>query len=109
MRILRWLERKLFTGEVLRDYGVLGELAGRPGPGEVSLLLCKRRGQLHLVLRTRGHFELSWYPIKATSGVAARLAAVAEDLRRAVQTETSDAIPATPPQEEETRFFERRR
>ena len=56
MGLLRWLERKLITGEVLRDYGALGELTGISAPGRVSLLLCRRRGKLQFVLRTSTFF-----------------------------------------------------
>jgi hypothetical protein len=107
MGLFRWLERKLFTGEVIRDYGTLGELTGGSAPGQVSLLLCKRQGQLQLVLRTSTHFELNWYPVQTSAALAARLAEVAEDVRRVVETGTLDAIPEQPARAEATAICER--
>jgi hypothetical protein len=93
MGLLRWLERKLFTGEVLRDYGTLGQLTGVATARQVSLLLCKRHGQVQLVLRTRTPGGLDWYPVKVCTALAAKLAEVAEDVRRVVETGTLDASP----------------
>jgi hypothetical protein len=97
MGLWRWLERTLFTGEIVRDYGPLGELTGAGGPGEVSLLLCKRRGQFQLVVRTRGRFDLNWYPVPLTPGLAARLARIAKDLHHFVQSMPADDSPDLPP------------
>jgi hypothetical protein len=108
MGFLRWLERKFVTGEVVRDYGTLGELTGVSGPGEVSLLLCKRRGRFQLVFRTRGYFELNWYPVTASAALAATLAEAAEDVRRVVDAETGDHDPDKPDNDETTAYFERR-
>jgi len=108
MGLLRWLERKLVTGEVIRDYGTLGELNGVGGPGQVSLLLCKRRGRLQLVFRTHTRFELNWYPVKASAGLAARLAEVAEDVRRAVEREGGAESPACIGREQTTAIRELR-
>jgi hypothetical protein len=96
MGLWRWLERKLFTGEVVRDYGPVGELTGTGGPGEVSLLLCKRRGQLQLVIRIRGRLELNWYPMPLTPGLAARLSRVAKDLHSFVEATPTDDVPDLP-------------
>jgi hypothetical protein len=87
MRFFRWLESKLIIGEVVRDYGKIGELTGVGSPGNVSLLLCKRRGQLLLTFRTNSHFEMNWYPVKVTATLAATLAEVAEDIRQMIATE----------------------
>ena len=107
MRVLRWLERKFFTGEVIRDYGNLGELTGFGSPGQISLMLCKRRGQLLLVLKTSTHFELNWYPVKASASMAATLAEVAEDVFKIVETGTHDAVPEPPGLGEETAIYKR--
>jgi hypothetical protein len=108
MGLLRWLERKLFTGEVIRDYGILGQSPGVAAPRQVSLLLCKRHGQLQLVLRTSTPFELNWYPVKASAALAAKLAEVAEDVRRVVETGTLDEIPKRSVQAEPTAICGRR-
>jgi hypothetical protein len=114
MGILRWLERKFFTGEVIRDYGTVGELTGVKGayswfgtPGHVSLLLCKKRGQFVLVLRTSSHFELNWYPVKVTAAMATMLAEVAEDVFRIVEMEMTDAAPEKEPPDLTTGIRER--
>ena len=43
MGLLRWLERKLFTGEVLRDYGTLGELTGVTVPYPKAGFRCRNK------------------------------------------------------------------
>jgi hypothetical protein len=91
--ILPLARSKLITGEVVRDYGKIGELTGVGSPGNVSLLLCKRRGQLLLTFRTNSHFEMNWYPVKATAALAASLADAAEDIRQMIATEKLAAIP----------------
>ena len=108
MGILRWLERKLFTGDVIRDYGKLGELPGFRSPGQVSLLLCKRRGRVQLVLRTSTWFELNWYPVEASVELADKLAEAADDVRNVLQSEKFEAIPKRSIQAESTAIFERR-
>jgi len=108
MGILRWLERKLFTGDVIRDYGKLGDLPGLRSPGQVSLLLCKRRGRVQLVLRTATWFELNWYPVEASVGLADTLSEAADDVRKLLQSETFEAIPGRAIQAESTAIFERR-
>lgn len=107
MGILRWLERKFVLGEVIRDYGTLGELTGVSSPGRASLLLCKKRGQFQLVLRTSSHFELDWYPVKASAAMAATLAEVAEDIFRIVETGNLEAIPEKLVLEDQTGICER--
>jgi hypothetical protein len=84
MKFLRWLESKFITGEVVRDYGKLGELIGVNSPGSVSLVLCKRREQLQLTIRTNSYFEMNWYRLNASADLADKLAEVAEDIRRLV-------------------------
>ncbi len=95
MRFLRWLERKLFLGEVIRDYGSLGELTGVGAPGLVSLLLCKRRGQLQLVVRTGSHFQFNSYPVKVSAALASTLSEAAADVRRLLEAGAIEKTPET--------------
>ena len=92
MKFLRWLERKFITGEVVRDYGKLGELNGVNSPGSVSLVLCKRRGQLQLTVRANSYFEMNWYWLNASTDLADKLTEVAEDIRRLAANEKLEAI-----------------
>jgi hypothetical protein len=74
MRFFRWLERKLITGEVIRNYGPVGKYLGIKDPTKILLLLCKRRGQLQLVFRTSAPFAMSWYTVKVSTDLADRQA-----------------------------------
>jgi len=75
--------------------------------GQARLLLCKRRGRLQLVVRTRTHFELNWYPVEASAEMATKLAEVVKDIRTHVQTEALDDIPERPIPNEATGICER--
>jgi hypothetical protein len=92
MKFLRWLESKFITGEVVRDYGKLSELKSSRLAGNVSLMLCKRRGQLQLAIRTNSFFEMNWYRLKASADLADMLTEVAEDIRRLSANENRKAI-----------------
>jgi hypothetical protein len=92
MKFLRWLETKFITGEVVREYGHLGELTGVNSPGSVSLVLCRSRGQLQLTIRTNSYFELNWYRLRASADLANKLAEVADDIRRLAVNENIQAI-----------------
>ena len=54
MGVLRWMEHKVFLGEVLRDYGVLGERRVGFAKMKISMLLCRRKEQVRLVVRETG-------------------------------------------------------
>lgn len=48
---LRWLEAKLYLGEVLHDYGVIEERQYGIARSRISVLLCRRKGRTTLVIR----------------------------------------------------------
>jgi len=52
MAIFKWLERKLFTGKVVKNYGVIAEKKVGLGTMKQSLLLCRRKNVLELVIRS---------------------------------------------------------
>ena len=54
MSILKWFERKLFTGEVVQDYGDLRDERTGITRLRTSVLLCRRKGKLQLVIREVG-------------------------------------------------------
>lgn len=54
MGIFRWLERKLFLGEILHDYGVIEETHAGVARLRISLLLCRKRGEIVLVIKESG-------------------------------------------------------
>lgn len=54
MGVFRWLERKIFLGEVLRDYGVIGERRLGFATMKTSMLLCRRKDRVRLVIRESG-------------------------------------------------------
>ena len=54
MSILRWFERKLFTGEIVQDYGDFRDERTGITRLRTSILLCRRKGKLQLVIRDIG-------------------------------------------------------
>lgn len=52
MGILTWFERRLFTGEVLKDYGPVAEESQALGRRRTGVLLCRRSGRLEIVIRS---------------------------------------------------------
>ena len=51
-KIFKWLEQKLFTGEILKDYGVLDQKNIGIARMRTSLLLCRRKSRVQLVFRS---------------------------------------------------------
>ena len=80
--IFQWLERKLWLGEVVRDYGYLSEHKMGGAFYKTSLLLCRRGGRLQIVIRKTGFAYLAasvtydYLPVS----VAPRLKEIAEDM-----------------------------
>ncbi len=75
-------------GDVIKDYGVLGDThvgIGPVGRGrlQTSVLLCRRNGQLKLFFRTTGssplNVSISYAMIDATPDALAKLAEVVND------------------------------
>ena len=54
MGLFKWFERKLFTGDVLEDYGEFQDERTGIARIRTRLLLCRRKGKLTLVFRTTG-------------------------------------------------------
>jgi hypothetical protein len=87
LSLLGWLERKVFVGDVIKDYGVLDDKHVGIGRLRTSVLLCRRKGQLRLVFRTTGTSPLSasvnYALIDATPDALAKLAVVLSDAHAA--------------------------
>ena len=83
MGLFAWLERKLWLGDVLKDYGVLDEKESVVGSLRTSVLLCRRGGKLRLVLRSVGKgpmsASVSYAMIDATPEALAKLGEVVLD------------------------------
>jgi hypothetical protein len=83
-----WLERKMFLGDVIKDYGVLDEKNVGIGRLRTSVVLCRRKGQLKLAFRTTGTSPLSasvnYAMIDATPSALAKLAEVLQDAQAQV-------------------------
>jgi hypothetical protein len=54
MNIFRWLEQKVFLGEVIEDYGIIQDERTGGARLRTSVLLCRRRGELQFVFRQVG-------------------------------------------------------
>lgn len=95
MGIFRWFERKLFLGEVIKDYGVLDEKSYGVGRLRTSVLLCRRKGTLKLVIRSTGTSPLSasvsYAMVDATPESLSKLAEVVLDAQSNLESDCSDA------------------
>ena len=85
MGLFSWLERKLFTGEVIRDYGVVAEQSFGVGRVRTSVLLCRRSGGVQIVVRAFATAPMSvavkYVQIEATTQSLAKLEEAVRDAR----------------------------
>ncbi len=54
MSIFKWVEKKLFTGETLKDFGDIQDVRKGIARIRTSVSLCKRKGKIQLVFRNLG-------------------------------------------------------
>ena len=54
MNVFRWLEQRVFLGEVLEDYGTIHDERIGPARLRTSVLLCRRGARLQLIFRQVG-------------------------------------------------------
>ena len=84
MGVFRWVERKVFLGEVLRDYGVLGERRVGFARMKTSMLLCQRKERIRLVIRETGvapfGASVNYSMIDLTSENVERLSEIVSDI-----------------------------
>ena len=94
MGVLRWFERKMFLGDVIKDYGVLDEQSFGFGRLRTSVLLCRRKGRLKMVFRSSGTSPLSasvnYAMVDATPEWLSKLAEVVIDAQGHLDSETLD-------------------
>jgi hypothetical protein len=93
--LFKWFERKVFLGDVIKDYGVLDEKYFGIGRLRTSVVLCRRRGQLRLAIRTSGVAPLgasvNYALIDATPIALAKLAKILQDAQELVIAEEKHA------------------
>jgi hypothetical protein len=86
--LFEWFERKVFIGDVIKDYGVVDEKSVGIGRLRTSVVLCRHKGQLKLAFRTTGTSPLSasvnYAMIDATPSTLEKLAEVLQDARSQV-------------------------
>jgi hypothetical protein len=51
MSVLRWLEEKVFTGEVIRNFGPIYKTGTRAAGETHTLLLCRKGGREWITIR----------------------------------------------------------
>lgn len=78
-RPLKWLEQKLFTGEVIRDYGAIHKVGSAMSGTTHSLLLCRKRGEDVIVIR-HSHRAVLSFSISYSEFPAAHAEKIAEML-----------------------------
>jgi hypothetical protein len=92
--LFRWLERKVFLGEVIEDYGVLEEQRYIGARARTSVLLCRRKGRIKLVFRVaaRAPFgaSVNYTMIDATPASLSKLGEALSDAQRVVDAETPE-------------------
>jgi hypothetical protein len=91
MGFFRWLEQRVFTGEILEDYGTITEQRMFGATLRTSALLCRKAGELHLVLRHSGKAFLSAsvnYTFLPASSIP-RLREIIDDVQRRSLAEES--------------------
>ncbi|EDY16728.1 hypothetical protein CfE428DRAFT_5691 [Chthoniobacter flavus Ellin428] len=91
MSILKWFERKLFTGEVVQDYGNLRDERTGVARLRTSILLCRRKGKLQLVVRSVGTAPLGasaqYAMIDVTPQTLQRLGEIVSDAKTQLEKE----------------------
>ncbi len=96
MGLFKWLEKRLFTGAILRDYGVFRNANLRIASLRTSLLLCRRRGKLSIVVRTVGLSPLSasaqYMHIDVTPEALRRLEEMVSDIKSRLESPSSAPI-----------------
>jgi hypothetical protein len=103
MNLFKRLERKMFTGEVLQDYGDFQDATfGKGwfrgfGRLRTSLLLCRRKGKLVLTVRSIGTSPFSaqaqYVYVDITPQTLIRLEGVLADAKRALADEARSQPP----------------
>ncbi len=90
MSILKWFERKLFTGDVVHDYGDIQDERIGIARLRTSILLCRRKGKLQLVFRHIGTAPLGasvrYSSLNVTPKTLERLGEIVLDARRKLET-----------------------
>ena len=85
MAIFKWLERKLFTGEVLKDYGAIVESKSGVGTMRQTLLLCRTNKTLELVIRSSAKApfgaSVSYVKLPATADLLETLQVALDDAK----------------------------
>ena len=89
MSIFGWLERKVFLGEVVHDYGVLQDEQKGIARLRTSVLLCRRGGRLQFVFRNVGTAPLgasvNYTKIDVTTETLHKLGDILLDAHRHLQ------------------------
>lgn len=92
--LFRWIEQKAFTGEVVKDYGVIEEWKHGLSRVRTSALLCRQKGQHRIVFRhsSRALFgaSVSYTDLSATPEVVGKLAEIIKDAATVIQNDESD-------------------
>ena len=96
MGLLKWVERKAFTGDVIQDYGCFHDVNYGIAKLRVSVLLCRRKGKLEIVVRESGTSPFSasvrYSYIDVTPENVTRLWSLLADAKRCLETPTPPKI-----------------
>lgn len=86
MGLFGWLERKLFLGEVVREFGSLGEDSHALVKSGTSAMLCRRKGRVWLVIRQSHRvlfaFGVNYIRIPMTHDLSRKLGEMSEESLR---------------------------
>ncbi|RMG40751.1 MAG: hypothetical protein D6732_03060 [Methanobacteriota archaeon] len=51
MGLWRWIEKKFWLGEIIKDYGVIQEKKVGPACSKISAMLCQKNGELKFIIK----------------------------------------------------------
>jgi hypothetical protein len=98
MRIFHWLTQRLFTGEILQDFGDVSDDWYGVAHSRTSIQLCRRRGRLELVFCNVSTALLAasvrYWTIEVTPQSLERLTEVVSSARRQFEDDCRNERPA---------------
>jgi len=90
MKLFKWLESKIFLGDVIKDYGNLQDDIIRFAHMRTSVLLCRRKGKLRFTFRIVGTapygMSAAYFSIDVTPQTIDRFAEIMADAKTELQT-----------------------
>lgn len=85
-QLLKWIEQKFWTGEVVQDYGNIVDDSSGAARVRIGILLCRQKGKLQLIFRRSETAvfggSVSYMKLAVTPATLERLAEIVVDARQ---------------------------